>query len=159
MRLTAGSGESIPSSASAPPRCPARSASASAILTCHALALEPVALPMAIGDIGRVLVPVPGAGIAIEVVRRVGRVDRVADPADRQRLVHERAVGAVEREAGAPVAPILSRIGEAPAVLAVAAHPPEPLTGATGIHRECELLLVLGDLEGSGRRADAAAGV
>ena len=42
-------------------------------------------------------------------------IDRMADPADRQGLVHERAVGAVEREALAPVAPVVRLVGHAPA--------------------------------------------
>src|ERR1700722_3629894 len=69
--------------------------------------LEPVAPPVAIGDVGRILVPVPGAGIAPEIIGRVARIQRVADPLDWQRLVHERAVRAVQREAGAPIAPVV----------------------------------------------------
>jgi hypothetical protein len=42
-----------------------------------------VALPMPRRYVGRVLVPVPDTGIAVEVVRRVARIDRVADPAQR----------------------------------------------------------------------------
>src|SRR5689334_17043266 len=69
--------------------------------------LEAIPLPVAIGDVGRVLVPVPGAGIAVVVAGRVARVERVADPADREDLVHERAVGAVDGEAGAVVRPVV----------------------------------------------------
>ena len=117
--VTAAPGIGSPSSASAS-RAPALSGLSS--VSPHPTRLSAVALPVAVGDVGRVLVPVPGAGIVVEVLGRVGRVDRVADPADRQRLVHERAVGAVEREALAPVAPVVGLVGDPPPVLAVAAR-------------------------------------
>src|SRR4051794_5655791 len=90
--------------------------------------LRAVALPVPARDVRRILVPVPHAGVATEVVRRVTRVERVADPLERERLVHERAVRAVEREALAAVAPIV-RLGcraERVGTL-VAAVPHEPL--------------------------------
>ena len=84
-------------------------------------------------------------------------VERQPVPADRQQLVHEGAVGAVEREALAPVGPVVRLFGHPVGVLAaVGAVAPEPLAGAAGVHLEGELLLVLGDREGAGVLAGAA---
>src|SRR4051812_11658241 len=114
------------------------------------VALESIALPVPVGDVGGVLVPVPGAGIVVEVARRVARVDGIADPLDREDLVHERAVGAVDGEAFAVVGPVVLALHHGVAVLAlVAAHPPQPLPRATGVHPECHLLGVLLDGEGA----------
>src|SRR4051794_21179373 len=102
--------------------------------------LEAIALPVAVGDVGRVLVPVPGAGIGVVVVGRVARVDRVAEPLDREHLVHERAVGAVDGEVLAPVRPVVLLFHERVAVGAlVAPHPPQPLAGAARVHPEGDL--------------------
>src|SRR3954447_20026553 len=122
--------------------------------------LEAIALPVAVGDVGRVLVPVPGARIAVVVVRRVARIDRVADPLDREDLVHERAVGAVDGKALAPVSPVVLLLHEGVRVLAlVAPHPPQPLARATRVHPERDLLVVLGHGERARLRAGAAARV
>ena len=72
-----------------------------------ALTLEPVPLPVLVRDVGRVLVPVPSARIVVEVARGMRRIDRVSDPFDREHLVHERAVRAVDREALAVVGPVV----------------------------------------------------
>src|SRR5437588_1586530 len=50
------------------------------VLECSA---QPVALPVPVRDVGRILVPVPGARVAAEVVRWIARVQRIADPPDR----------------------------------------------------------------------------
>src|SRR3954454_19372131 len=96
-----------------------------------------VALRVLGRDVGRVLVPVPHARVSVVVVRRVARVERVADPLERERLVHEAAVRAVEREALAPVAPVV-RVPGGPdrvrTLVAAIAH--EPLARAAGVHRE-----------------------
>src|SRR3954447_2406007 len=95
-------------------------------------------------DVGRILVPVPGAGIGAVVVGRVARVERPADPLDRERLVHERAVSAVEREVLAAVAPVLRLVRRAePFVALVPPVAPEPLARAARVHREGQLLVVL----------------
>src|SRR5215213_2190351 len=120
--------------------------------------LQPVAFPVARGDVRGVLVPVPDAGIAVEVLGRIAGVDRVADPADRERLVHERAVRAVEGEAGAAVAPVVRLFCDAVAVWPfVGAHAPQPLPRAARVHREGELLVVLADRERTRVRAGRAA--
>src|SRR6202035_213391 len=109
---------------------------------------EPVALPVSLRDVGRVLVPVPRARVAAIVVGRVARVERIADPANRQRLVHERAVSAVEGEVLAAVAPVVRLLGAAVAVRAlVPAHSYQALARPTRIHLEGEFLVVLGDRE------------
>src|SRR5947209_71113 len=86
---------------------------------------QPVAAPMTLGDRLRVLVPVPGAGIAVIVIGWIGGVHRVPDPLDWLDLVHERAVGAVEREALAAVAPVvrLERDPHRPLAAVVAVAP------------------------------------
>ena len=93
-----GSSPSSPSTARTPAASSASVAVAASIRGPR-LPLKPVALPVAVGDVGGVLVPVPDAGITLEVLGRLRGIDRVADPVDRPQLVHERAVGAVEREA------------------------------------------------------------
>src|SRR3954468_13718934 len=111
-------------------------------------------------DVSRVLVPVAAARVGVEVVRRVARVERVADPLERERLVHERAVRAVEREALAAVAPIV-RLGcraERVATL-VAPVPHEPLPRPARVHREGDLLVVLAHGESARVGAGTAAGV
>src|SRR4051794_35503842 len=119
--------------------------------------LEAIALPVAVGDVGRVLVPVPGARIAVVVVRRVARVDRVADPLNREDLVHERAVGAVDGEVLAVVRPVVLLLHHRVRVLAlVAAHPPEPLPRPARVHAEGHLLGVLLDREGARLRPGPA---
>src|SRR5690349_3411829 len=70
---------------------------------------HPVALPVAVRDRGGVLVPVPGARVGGEVLRRIGRIEQETAPLDRELLVHERTVGAVQREALAPVGPVVRR--------------------------------------------------
>ena len=132
-------------------RTPAQSASSGRCVT-----VEPVPRPVAVGDVRRILVPVPGAGIAIEVLGRIGRVDGIADPPDRERLVHERAVRAVQGKALATIAPVVRLVGDAEALGAVAAVSPQPLTRSAGVHGEGELLVVLGDLECPRRRPHAA---
>src|SRR6266511_2704755 len=132
-------------------RTPSAAGASAAIRWRHA-----VALIVAGGDVRGVLVPVPRARIVVEILRRVRGIDREPDPADRQQLVHERAVGAVEREAVAAVAPLVGLVGEAPAVLAVAAESPESLAGPARVHRERELLVVLVDLEHAGLWPDSA---
>src|SRR5262249_55601439 len=109
-----------------------------------------VAAPVALGDRVGVLVPVPGAGVLRVVLGRLGWIQRIARPLDRQRLVHEAAVRAVERKALARGGPRVRRartpaVGQA--VVAAVAH--EPLSRATGVHREGHLLVVLGDREAS----------
>src|ERR1700730_3155658 len=103
-----------------------------------------VAAPVALGDRVGVLVPVPRARVLRVVLGRVGRIERVARPLDRQGLVHEAAVGAVEGEALAPIGPIV-RLARAAAVgkTLVGAAQDEPLTRAAGGHREGHPLLVL----------------
>src|SRR4051812_18583577 len=106
--------------------------------------LEAIALPVAIRDVGRVLVPVPGTRIVVVVLGRVARVDRVAEPLDREDLVHERAVGAVDGEALAPVGPVVLALHHGVRVLAlVAPHPPQALARAARVHAEGDLLVVL----------------
>src|SRR5215207_661138 len=113
-------------------------------------ARRPVALPVAVRDRLGILVPVPGARIGGEVLRRVRRVQRVAAPLDRQLLVHERAVRAVQGEVLASVGPVV-RLPRAPVagrLVQPLAH--EPLPGPAGVHRERDLLVVLGDREAAG---------
>src|SRR5690349_21821406 len=114
-----------------------------------------VALPVAIRDRLRVLVPVPGARIGRVVLRRVRRVQREPAPLDRQLLVHERAVGAVEREVLAAIGPVvrLTRAPVASRLVQPLAH--EPLPGAARVHRERDLLGVLADREAARVLADA----
>src|SRR2546423_9841502 len=82
-------------------------------------------------DVGRVLVPVPDARVRVEIVGWVARVERAADPLDRQRLVHEAAGRAVEGEALAPVPPALGLVRGAEGIRSlVAAVPHEPLAAA-----------------------------
>src|SRR5437773_823408 len=91
----------------------------------HTRAGRAVALPVLGRDVGRVLVPVPDAGVRVEVAGRMARIERVADPLDRQRLVHEAAMGAVEREVLAAVAPVVRFVGGAEGVapfVAAVAH-------------------------------------
>src|SRR3954451_23341363 len=108
-------------------------------------------------DVGGVLVPVPHARIGVEVARRVAWVERVADPLERERLVHEAAVRAVEREALAAVAPGVRVLGGPERVRTlVPAVAYEPLARPAGVHREGELLVVLGDRERAGIGAGPA---
>src|ERR1044072_6173919 len=84
-----------------------------------------IAVPVLGGDVGRVLVPVPSARIVVEVAGRLDRIHRVADPMDRQHLVHEGAVGAIDREALAVVGPVVFLLHHRVPVLAlVPAVPP-----------------------------------
>ena len=106
-----------------------------------------------------VLVPVPGARIRVEVLRRIGGIERIAAPLDRHLLVHERAVGAVEGEVLAPVGPVVRLVRCAVALRLVQALAHEPLPRPARVHGEGDLLVVLGDREGAGVLADAAAGV
>src|SRR5439155_9243419 len=89
-----------------------------------------VARPVALGDRVRVLVPVPGARVGREVLGRVGGIERIATPLDRQLLVHERAVRAVEREALAPVGPVVRLPGAPVSGRLVQALADEPLARA-----------------------------
>src|SRR4051812_28532297 len=119
-----------------------------------------VALRVLGRDVGWVLVPVPHARVRVEVVRRVARVERVADPLEWKRLVHERAVRAVEREALATVAPVVRALGGAERIrtlVATVAH--EPLAAAARVHGEGELLIILTHRKGAGIRAGSAARV
>src|SRR3954463_16802843 len=103
--------------------------------------LRAVALPVLARDVRRILVPVPHARVATEVVRRVTRVERVADPLERERLGHERAVRAYEREALAPVPPIGPLVRRTDRVgTLVAPVPHEPLPRPARVHREGDLL-------------------
>src|SRR5581483_10937797 len=94
-----------------------------------------------LGD--RVLVPVPDAGVPFEVVRRVRGIEHRADPAQREKLVHEQAVRAVERELRPAVGPVvrLVRPAESPFPV-VAALENEALPGPAGVHAERDLLVV-----------------
>src|SRR3954465_1051511 len=143
------------STSMSPPKM-TRTGGCSAVTSCPRL----VTLRVLGRDVGRVLVPVPDARVRVEVVRRVARVERVADPLERERLVHERAVRAVEREALAPVAPTVGVPGGPnPVRPLVAAIAHEPLARAAGVHREGELLIVLANGEGTWVGAGAAARV
>src|SRR5947209_11230143 len=115
-----------------------------AVLVIRRHARESVTAPVALGNVGGILVPVPRARVTAVVVGRIARVERIADPADRQRLVHERAVGAIEREALAAVAPVVRLVGHPERVRPlVTPHAHEPLPRATRVHLEGELLVVL----------------
>src|SRR4051795_9023939 len=70
-----------------------------------------VAAPVALRDRVAILEPVPGARILRVILRRVGRVEGIARPLDRHRLVHEAAVRAIEREALAPERPVVGLSG------------------------------------------------
>src|SRR4051794_980515 len=143
-----------------PPRAPVTMTRRPAGDSGSSVSLEPIALPVAVGDVGRVLVPVPGARVAVEVAGRVARVDGVADPADREDLVHERAVRAVDREALAVVGPVVLALHDRVRVVAlVAPHPPQPLPGPARVHPERHLLVVLGHRERARVRAGPAARV
>src|SRR6478672_46467 len=150
--LSAPGSEPVPSAISS--RTPAQSASSAGGVT-----IEPVPRPVAVRDVRRVLVPVPGARIPVEVLGRVRRIDRIADPPDRKRLVHERAVRAVQGEALATVAPVVRLVGHAEALGPVAVVSPQSLARSARVHGEGELLVVLGDLERPRPRADATGGV
>src|SRR3954447_10869104 len=140
------------STSMSPPKM-TRTGGCSAVTSCPRL----VALRVLGRDVGRVLVPVPDARVGVEVVRRVARVERVADPLERERLVHERAVRAVERKALAAIAPVVRPLGHPEGVgTLVAPVPHEPLARAARVHRESELLVVLGDRERTRVRAGAA---
>src|SRR5215207_6157837 len=154
----------IVESASAPGSDPSAWAISARIPTASAssggwFTVESVPCPMAVRDVRGVLVPVPGARIAIEVLRGIRRIDRIADPANRQRLVHERAVRAIQRKSLALVAPVVRLAGDPESLRAVAAVSPQPLPRSAGVHRERDLLVVLGDLEGARAGTDAAGGV
>src|SRR5262249_43574261 len=120
---------------------------------------RPVALPVAVWDRVGILVPVRGARIGGEILRRIGRIERESAPLDRELLVHERAVGAVQREALAAVGPVVRRARAPVAGRLVQALAHEPLAGAARVHRERDLLVILGDREAARVLADAGAGV
>src|SRR3954465_64007 len=143
------------STSMSPPKM-TRTGGCSAVTSCPRL----VTLRVLGRDVGRVLVPVPHARVRVEVARRVARVERVADPLERQRLVHERAVRAVERKAVATVAPVVRAVGRAERVgtlVAAVAH--EPLPRPARVHREGDLLVVLAHGEGARVGTGPAAGV
>src|SRR5688572_11235893 len=122
-----------------------------------ALTRQPVAVPVLVRDVRRVLVPVPGARIVVEVARGPARINRVPDPFDREHLVHERAVRAVDREALAVVGPVVLALHDREGVLAlVAPVSPQALPRAARVHAEGDLLVVLLDLEGARIRPDPA---
>ena len=66
------SGSASSSPGSSPRRGERRARTAVRDPAASVAALEPMAREVALRDVGRVLVPVPGAGIAVEVLRRVG---------------------------------------------------------------------------------------
>src|SRR5436190_18889427 len=125
---------------------------------CSDLTSRPaVSLRVLGGNVRRVLVPVPHARVGVEVPRWMARVQRTPDPLDGERLVHEGAVRAVEGEALAAIAPVVSLVRGAERVKAlVAAIPHEPLARPAGVHREGDLLVVLGDREGARMRTGPA---
>src|SRR5919108_1617365 len=143
-----------------PPRAPVTTTRRPVGESSSSASLEPIPLPVTVRDVRRVLVPVPGAGIAIEIGRRVARVDRVADPLDRKDLVHEGAVRAVDREALSVVRPVVLFLHHCVALFAlVPTHAPQPLSRAAGVHPERHLLVVLIDRERTRLRTGSAARV
>src|SRR4051794_12351351 len=107
--------------------------------------------PSAGRDVLGSLVPVPRARVLEVILRRIAGVHGEAGPLDGLDLVHERAVGAIEGEVLAPVGPVvgLARAPEAVRAL-VGAVADEALARPARVHREGDLLVVLGDREGAG---------